>query len=99
MRPSPTPFATRTAYLSLGEVSSARWHLAAAERFVDSLGERSGVGREALRIPGEADRGDAVALGERERGQVGHLADGGIPGRHDDARRSRLQRGDRLLSP
>jgi hypothetical protein len=60
--------------------------LAPAERLVDGVGEWPGVGCEALVIPGEAHRRDAEPLGQRQRGQVGHLARGGVPGADDDAR-------------
>src|SRR5213593_1102591 len=56
--------------------------LAPAEGLVDRVGERPWMGREALVVSGEAHWRDAKAVGQRQRGQVGHLAGGGIPGPH-----------------
>ena len=73
--------------------------LAAAGRLVDRLGERPGMGCEALVIPREADRRDAKALGQRQRGQVRHLAVGGLPNAHGDPRQGRPQRGNIGVRP
>src|SRR5215813_8189809 len=48
--------------------------LAPAEGLVDRVGERPGMGREALVVPWEAHWRDAKAVGQRQRGQAGHLA-------------------------
>src|SRR5215510_13355915 len=68
--------------------------LARAEGLVDRIGERPGMGCEALVVPWEAHRGDAKAAGQHQRGQVGHLAGGGIPGPHHNGRRGRQQGGN-----
>src|SRR5215831_16641051 len=89
-----------------GSTPTSTWHvhpsagvggsraLAAAERLVDRLRERPGMGCEALVIPREADRRDAKALGQCQRRQVGHLAVRGVPSAHGDPWRGRPQRGN-----
>jgi Tn3 transposase DDE domain len=59
--------------------------LAVVEGLMDGLGERLGMGCEALMIAWEGDRGGVEALGQRERGPVRHLSLRCLPGAEDDA--------------